>query len=100
MTFTTCFARSIDSRPLLWPPLLISMYVFDAVVVAAQNDTSDYDQPQMALEEVIVTARKREEDLQDTPVAVSAFSAEALRSGGHRQHADLQESVPGLVFSE
>ena len=35
-----------------------------------------------ALEEVIVTARKREESLQDTPLAVSAFTGAALLESG------------------
>jgi len=52
------------------------------------------------LEEVIVTARKREEVLQDTPVAVTAFSAGDLAEAGIANTRDLQESVPGLVFSE
>ena len=33
---------------------------------------------QATLEEVVVTARKREETLQETPVAVSAFTGEGL----------------------
>jgi iron complex outermembrane receptor protein len=33
---------------------------------------------QLVLEEVVVTARKREESLQETPVAVSAFSGPPL----------------------
>jgi iron complex outermembrane receptor protein len=36
------------------------------------------------LEEVIVTARKREESLQDVPVVVQAFSAEALAASRPR----------------
>ncbi|MGH8446148.1 MAG: hypothetical protein ACREVL_12830, partial [Solimonas sp.] len=35
-----------------------------------------------ALSEVIVTARKREERLQDVPVSISAFSAEQLDARG------------------
>jgi iron complex outermembrane recepter protein len=69
-------------------------------LVAAQGNTAASNQGQMALEEVIVTARKREEALQDTPVAISAFSAEALKVAGIANTRDLQESVPGLIFSE
>ena len=57
-------------------------------------------QSQLALEEVIVTARKRAEELQDTPVAISAFSAESMKIAGIANTRDLQESVPGLNFSE
>jgi len=57
-------------------------------------------QGNLALEEVIVTARKRAEDLQDTPVAISAFSAEAMKVAGIANTRDLEESVPGLNFAE
>ena len=60
----------------------------------------DSYQSQLVLEEVIVTARRREEELQDTPVAISAFSAEDLKVQGIANTRDLQLSVPGLNFSE
>jgi len=52
------------------------------------------------LDEIIVTARKREETLQESPVAISAFGAEALREAGVSTMRDLSNSVPGMVFSE
>ncbi|MGE0387225.1 MAG: TonB-dependent receptor [Gammaproteobacteria bacterium] len=48
------------------------------------------------LEEVIVTARKKEETLQSVPVAVSAITAEALSDQGIRTPLDLGRSVPSL----
>ncbi len=85
------------------PPglLFLALYTQAIPVLAADQRTpADVYQGQLALEEVIVTARKREEALQDTPVAVSAFSAEALEVAGIANTRDLQESVPGLIFSE
>jgi iron complex outermembrane receptor protein len=49
-----------------------------------------------SLEEVLVTARRREESLQDVPIAVSAFSAEELRLLQAEDLAGLQGSVPNL----
>ncbi len=50
------------------------------------------------LEEIIVTARRREESLQDTPVSITAFSGEALA----RQHIDRLNGIgsftPNLIF--
>ncbi len=60
----------------------------------------DSYQSQLVLEEVIVTARRRAEELQDTPVAISAFSAEELKVQGIANTRDLQLSVPGLNFAE
>jgi iron complex outermembrane receptor protein len=54
---------------------------------------------QAVLEEVIVTARKREESLQDTPVAVSAFSGADLIAAGIDNLADLQKVVPNIDVS-
>jgi len=48
------------------------------------------------LEEVIVTARKREESLQETPVAVTALSADTLRDAGIRNLAQLNQIVPNI----
>ena len=54
---------------------------------------------QLALEEVIVTARKRVESLQETPVAVTALDADALRDAGVRNLADLNQLAPNIEVS-
>ena len=51
------------------------------------------------LEEVIVTARKREESLQETPVAVTALSSDELRDAGVRNLADLNQIAPNIEVS-
>jgi iron complex outermembrane receptor protein len=50
------------------------------------------------LEEVIVTAQKRAESLQDVPIAISAFTAEGMADMGIMSSQDLQLAVPALVF--
>ncbi len=55
---------------------------------------------QASLEEVVVTARRRDESLQETPVAVSALGEQALIDAGVSTITDLQQSVPGLQFGE
>lgn len=52
------------------------------------------------LEEIIVTARKREESLQDAPIAVSAFSGEALDFRGVTDLEQLDQFTPNLVLNE
>ena len=49
-----------------------------------------------ALEEVIVTATKRAESLQDIPVAVNAFSAETIQEAGINNAGDLAIMTPAL----
>ncbi|HEY0938578.1 MAG TPA: TonB-dependent receptor [Steroidobacter sp.] len=52
-----------------------------------------------SLEEVVVTARKREESLQDTPIAISAFSAAALERQQISSTEDLDQVAPNLQFA-
>ena len=48
------------------------------------------------LDQVVVTARKRAETLQDVPIAVSAFTAADLRMQNVQNLGDLQGKVPSL----
>ncbi len=48
------------------------------------------------LEEVIVTATKRAESLQDIPVAVNAFSADTIQEAGINNAGDLAILTPAL----
>lgn len=50
-----------------------------------------------ALEEIIVTAERRETSLQDTPVAVSTLTAENIESTGVYNAQELQNIVPSLA---
>lgn len=50
--------------------------------------------------EIIVTARRREESIQDVPVAITAFGEEQLQNRQIRAESDLQRSVPGLTIRE
>lgn len=52
----------------------------------------------VALEEIIVTARKREENLLDIPVAITAISADQLENYGLNDISDIAKIVPGLTF--
>jgi iron complex outermembrane recepter protein len=49
------------------------------------------------LEEVVITAQRRSESLQDTPLAVSAFSSETLQSKQIVDTYDLVRNVPNLA---
>ncbi|MGI9343983.1 MAG: TonB-dependent receptor, partial [Gammaproteobacteria bacterium] len=53
-----------------------------------------------AIEDMVITARKREENLQDTPVAVSAFNENELRYRQIRTTDQLAEITPNLTFDQ
>ena len=61
----------------------------DSAPVFAQDGLAE-------LEEVIVTARRREESLQEVPIAVSAFNAEDLESRSIENIKDLQMLLPNV----
>lgn len=50
------------------------------------------------LEEIVVTARRRKEDLQQTPLAVTAFSAAAIEARGMQTVADVTNFTPNVQF--
>ena len=58
----------------------------------AQNDEGAF-----ALEEIVVTAQKREQSLQDVSMSLSAFTGDALDRQVIEDMADLQFSVPNLM---
>ncbi len=47
-------------------------------------------------DEIVVTARKREENIQEVPVAISVISAEILEDSGAADISELQARVPNL----
>ncbi len=59
-----------------------------------------YSYSQDALEEIIVTARKREENLQEIPLSVSAFTEEALEERGITSLQDIADFTPGFDFAD
>src|SRR5690554_3148576 len=54
----------------------------------------------LVLEEVVVTARKRAESLQETPLAVTALDASALRDADVRNLVDLNRLAPNIDVVE
>ncbi|WP_373096684.1 TonB-dependent receptor, partial [Zhongshania sp.] len=52
------------------------------------------------LEEVVVTARRREESLQETPLAVTALGSDYLEAMGVNSIADVETLSPSLQFSQ
>jgi len=57
------------------------------------------DAPSGQLEDIVVTAQRRSENLQNVPVAVTAVTATALAAKGITSTADLNAVVPGLNFT-
>ena len=73
--------------PHRWIALLVAAAALPAVPAQAQ------------LEEVIVTAQKRAESIQDVPIAITAFDEEALRSKQINGFGDMRFTAPNVSFN-
>jgi iron complex outermembrane receptor protein len=69
-----------------------------ALLVAPTRAESPPDSSQLA--DVLVTAQKRPEKLQDVPITITAFDATQLRNSGIDTVNDLAMVVPGLVYTD
>jgi iron complex outermembrane recepter protein len=67
--------------------------------LAQESATLQDQQDDGGLSDIIVTATKRSENLQDVPVAVSAISAETLQNQGVFETSDLSNNMPNLQVS-
>ena len=74
--------------------LLIAAVVTPAVSLAQDSGAAD----SVSIEEIVVTARRREESLQDVPIAVTAFSADQLQKIGATDITALQQTTPNLTL--
>ncbi|MGB1876069.1 MAG: TonB-dependent receptor [Rhodospirillaceae bacterium] len=74
--------------------------VFAVAAIAAT--TGGYSAPafaqQMALEEIVVTARKRAESIQDIPISITAFTAADMDKRGIVSMSDVALNTPGFNF--
>lgn len=73
-------------------------YVATLVGIAVLG-TSAPIMAQSVIEEVIVTAQKREESVQDVGIAISAFSGEQMEALGITSSADVAQFTPGVHIS-
>jgi iron complex outermembrane receptor protein len=72
----------------------VSQAVFLAISASAISVPA---QAQSTIDEVVVTATKREESLQDVPIAVTALTGETLEQLGITNFADYVMQLPGVT---
>lgn len=79
-------------RSLLAAPIALALGMPAHLPVHAQESVDS------AIDEVVVTARKREESLTDVPLAITAIGATELARGGIDDLSDVAAVTPGLTF--
>jgi iron complex outermembrane receptor protein len=65
---------------------------------AAQAAEVEPEQAHSRIETIVVTARRREEDVQTTPVTLTAFSGDELQEKGITDFTRLMQATPGVNF--
>ncbi|MEP7242735.1 MAG: TonB-dependent receptor [Gammaproteobacteria bacterium] len=81
------------------PSVVTTARVASAVALLAAT-TLAQAQSTPVLEEIVVTATKRIERLQDVPISVSAITTDDMKERGYFQYADYLNSVPGVYFQD
>ena len=87
---------AIHRRPVSIDVLAMSIAMVLCQHAQAQETAPPSIRVEGTLEEIIVTAQKREERVIDVPIAISAFDDSAIKARGATSLEELQFSVPGL----
>mgnify|MGYP006133234159 CR=1 FL=1 len=74
------------------------MAMFAIVTPVSFSVSAQEESPSLAIEEIIVTARKKDESIQDVPMAVTAIT-DQLREGSVRRIEDIQAFAPNLYIN-
>jgi len=78
----------------------VAIIALPASVVRAQESNSEPQAESQGLEEILVTARKRDENMQDVPASVSALSAGELERRFDSDVRDFAGASPNIVIDD
>lgn len=80
--------------------IALAVYVSAASAAGLLNAPSQAQAQESLIEEVVVTARKRQESLQDVPVAVTALTPNQLERGSIQRTTDIDKMVPNVELHQ
>ena len=78
--------------------LLLAAVGWAPLPAGAQDEGAAAEMPYEVIWEVVVTARRREDSLQEVPLSVSAVTAEQIEERGLRDLQDIAQGTSGLVY--
>ena len=84
--------RFISALTLIGPLLVTTAF--------AQEQTSPNGPNPLALEEIVVTANRRMESIQEVPMSVTAFTSEFFKNSGVRNLSQLDQYTPSLKITQ
>ena len=73
--------------------MLVTWIVATAIALPAKAQTTE-------MEEIVVTARKRNENFQDVPVTINVFTETLVKDAGIQRPADFIQMVPNMTLVE
>ena len=82
-----------------WTPFATSLATVAALCWAPASSAQS-DASVSIIEEVIVTAQRREENLQEVPISISVFEGEQIERSGMRGARDYVQRLANVVFNE
>ncbi len=88
----------MTNRRLISGLLLLPSLALTAVYATAEVDPNGPDP--LALEEVIVTANRRQQSIQEVPMSVTAFTGQFFKDSGVTNLAGLEQYTPSLKITE
>lgn len=89
---------NIKRQIFFWLFLPILLIFTEDFAFAQDNDASQESVTGFAIEEIVVTARKRDESIQDVPLSVTAIQGE-LAEASVRRLEDIQSFAPNLYIN-
>ena len=78
--------------------LLLAAVGWAPLPAGAQEEEAAAEAPYQLLWEIVVTARRREDSLQEVPLSVSAVTSEQIEERGLRDLQDIAQGTSGLIY--
>ncbi len=94
--FSSVALGSVAVGALLWAPAVWAQAVGGQPLPVSTPAPQAKDAPSSRVDDIVVTAQRREERLQNTPIAVTALSSANLEARGIQDITQLTSAVPNL----
>ncbi len=100
MRHTSAFSKDSPTCRTCVIPMCVTALAFALWPSFAMAQTSAGVGDELQIEEIIVTAMRREQQLQDVPIAISAFSESMIYDIGGTNFTDIAALVPGMEYQQ
>jgi len=97
-TPSTSFNPRASWQVLLLRTVILTTGACAANLTGASEATTTEPGPAVALEEIVVTATRREESISRVPISITALSQEMIDQKGIRDFSDVARYTPGVAF--